>query len=176
MRQIALARRTGQALDRTEPKATKAYYDNEMNRVVIEFENGSLLCIPSALIQGIADAPGEVIADLVLSSTGTALRWEKLDVDLGVAGLVSGVFGTRAWMTELASRGGRAKSPLKAAAARTNGRKGGRPRTLTAGAHVPPVKQPSQTVLQNPDQTPPRSATPEARSQKRKSRQRVTPK
>ena len=38
---------------------------------------------------------------------------------------VNGVFGTAKWM---AAQAGRATSPAKAAAARANGRKGGRPR------------------------------------------------
>lgn len=41
---------------------------------------------------------------------------------------MNGVFGTRKWMSELARRAGRATSPAKAAAARANGAKGGRPR------------------------------------------------
>jgi len=50
-----------------------------------------------------------------------------------VPGLLMGVFGTRAWMaSELARRAGQAKSPAKAAAARVNGRKGGRPRRKAA--------------------------------------------
>ena len=39
--------------------------------------------------------------------------------------LMAGIFGTKAYMTRLA---GQAKSPAKAAAARANGAKGGRPR------------------------------------------------
>jgi hypothetical protein len=40
---------------------------------------------------------------------------------------------SRAWMaSELARRAGQTKSPAKAAAARTNGRKGGRPRRKVA--------------------------------------------
>jgi hypothetical protein len=46
-------------------------------------------------------------------------------VDLSIPGLLAGLFGTKAYM---ARRAGQAKSPAKAAAARENGRKGGRPR------------------------------------------------
>jgi len=53
------------------------------------------------------------------------LAWDALDLDYTVAGLVNGVFGTARWM---AARAGRTSSPAKAAAARTNGAKGGRPR------------------------------------------------
>jgi DNA invertase Pin-like site-specific DNA recombinase len=53
------------------------------------------------------------------------LHWEELDTDLSVAGLLAGLFGTRA---HLARQAGSATSPAKAAAARANGAKGGRPR------------------------------------------------
>jgi hypothetical protein len=50
-------------------------------------------------------------------------------VDLFVPALVAGRFGSRAWMVrELARHAGQAKSPAKAAAAKANGAKGGRPR------------------------------------------------
>jgi hypothetical protein len=46
-------------------------------------------------------------------------------VDISLPGLMNGIFGTRAHMARLA---GSATSPAKAAAARANGAKGGRPR------------------------------------------------
>ena len=69
-----------------------------------------------------------------VDEVGFNLHWPALDVDLYVPALVSGIFGTRAWMTsELARLAGKATSPAKAAAARSNGAKGGRPRKA---AHV----------------------------------------
>lgn len=53
------------------------------------------------------------------------LHWEALDVDLSIPGLLTGLFGTKAYM---ARQAGRTKFPAKAAAARANGLKGGRPR------------------------------------------------
>ena len=43
---------------------------------------------------------------------------------------MNGIFGTKAWMNELARRAGSVTSPAKAAAARANGAKGGRPRKV----------------------------------------------
>ena len=65
---------------------------------------------------------------------GFNLHFPALDVDLYVPALVSGIFGTRAWMTrELARIAGRTKSAAKASAARANGAKGGRPRKVARG-------------------------------------------
>ena len=66
---------------------------------------------------------------------GFNLNWPTLDVDRYVPALVSGIFGTRAWMAiEFARLAGRTRSPTKAAAARANGAKGGRPRKAAATA------------------------------------------
>jgi len=58
---------------------------------------------------------------------GYGLHWEALDVDVSVPGVLAGLFGTRAFM---ARQAGRVSSVKKAAAARENGAKGGRPRKV----------------------------------------------
>lgn len=62
---------------------------------------------------------------------GYGLHWESLDVDFTVPGLLAGMFGTQSWM---ARQGGQARSDAKAAAARANGRKGGRPKKQATAA------------------------------------------
>ncbi|MBI4520711.1 MAG: hypothetical protein HY701_07720 [Gemmatimonadetes bacterium] len=78
------------------------------------------------------EASADELAEVEIVMDGEALHWERLDADLLVPELVSGVFGSRRWMREIARelgrRGGRVRSEAKAAAARRNGRKGGRPR------------------------------------------------
>ena len=61
-------------------------------------------------------------------SAGLGLHWPVLDADIYVPALLAGVFGSRSWMASvLGAKGGKASTPEKAAAARANGRKGGRP-------------------------------------------------
>ena len=116
------------------PKARSVRYDSESGRILVELDNGCLLGFPAELAQGLRGSQPEDLADVEVAMGGTALRWERLDDDLLVAGLVRGVFGSRPWMREIArelgSRGGRARTEAKAAAARRNGRKGGRPRRV----------------------------------------------
>lgn len=123
--QIDAALERGRIADQTEPRAAGARYDARSGRIIIELTNGATFAFPARLAEGLADAPPEALADIEILGTGDGLHWEQLDVDYSVPGLVAGIFGTARWM---AARAGRASSPAKAAAARANGAKGGRPR------------------------------------------------
>ena len=72
-------------------------------------------------------ADEEQRAAVEILGAGTGLHWEGLDIDVSVPGLLAKVFGTSAYM---AQRARRTISPAKSTAARTNGRKGGRPKTI----------------------------------------------
>lgn len=83
---------------------------------------------PPELVQGLVDASPDDLAQVELTPSGEGLHWETLDVDLSIPSLILGIFGTKAWMAELGSRGGSVTSTAKARAARQNGKRGGRPR------------------------------------------------
>ncbi|MBW4681745.1 MAG: DUF2442 domain-containing protein [Microcoleus vaginatus WJT46-NPBG5] len=125
--EIAQARAAAVSADASEPRAQSAYYDANSERIVIELQNGASFLFPPALVQGLAGASIEDLTPEVTPS-GEGLHWEKLDVDLSIPALMVGIFGTKAWMAELGSRGGSVSSPAKARAARKNGQRGGRPR------------------------------------------------
>ena len=95
------ARTAGKALAKTEPRAVKAWYAADSKRVFIELANGVIMGVPYQLLQGLANGTPEQLAEVEIMPTGSALHWESLDADLGVSQLVSGVFGSKAWMTEL---------------------------------------------------------------------------
>lgn len=126
-RQFEEASRLGQEEFRREPRARRAYYDGNHRTLVLEMLDGSLIVRPVARIQGLSHVRPENISRVVLTEDGDTLQWETLGLDLSVAGLVSGVLGSRAWMAELGRKGGSVTTPAKAAAARANGQKGGRP-------------------------------------------------
>jgi hypothetical protein len=112
------------------PRVVDARYDAKADEVVVRFENDVRMTFPRRLLQGLDAAPADDLRDVVIAGPGTGLYWPKLDVGHYVRGLVDGVFGTRKWMQELGKRGGAVKTPAKSAAARENGKKGGRPRKI----------------------------------------------
>ena len=127
--QIKAALALGRERQEVEPRALSARYDLQSGRVVIELKNGAEIAIPHRIIQGLERAEPRQIADVQIQGQGYGLRWEGLDLDLSVPGLLAGVFGTAAYM---AGKAGRVRSAAKAAAARKNGKKGGRPRKARA--------------------------------------------
>jgi hypothetical protein len=132
--QLSLAEARGQHVLLTEPRASAARYDGATRRVVIELVNGCSYAFPARFVQDLQDASEDDLAGVEVDGAGFNLHWPKLDVDLYVPALVSGIFGTRGWMNrELARVAGKAISPAKAAAARANGAKGGRPRKTANG-------------------------------------------
>ena len=104
------ARAAGKALAQTEPRAIKAWYAADSERVFMELTNGVIMGFPYQLLQGLANGTPEQLAEVEIMPTGSALHWESLDADLGVSQLVLGVFGSRVWMSELGRHGGQSKS------------------------------------------------------------------
>ena len=120
-----------QALDRgrtvrlSEPRAAAARYDRRSGRVIVDLTNGCIFAFPPKLAQGLEAATAEQLAQVEILGAGSGLHWEALDTDLSIPGLLAGLFGTKSYQAQQA---GRATTPAKAAAARANGAKGGRPR------------------------------------------------
>jgi len=110
------------------PKAVAVAYRAGDDMVAITLATGVELAIPRRLLQGLDGATPAQIAGVEILGPGDSLHWEALDVDHYVPSLIEGVFGNRRWMSEIGKRGGAARTPAKSAAARANGRQGGRPR------------------------------------------------
>lgn len=110
--------------------AVAARYDRRAARVIVTLNTGVLIAFPVALAEGLAGAAPDDLAKIEISAAGLGLHWPKLDADVYVPALLQGVFGSKSWMAQqLGAAGGRVRSAAKSAAARANGRKGGRPRT-----------------------------------------------
>lgn len=115
----------GRTARRTQPRATAARYDTASGRIVVDLANGCTFAFPADGTEGLDAATPDQRSAVALLGSGTGLHWEALDLDLSVPALMAGLFGTAAFM---ARQAGRSTSPAKAAAARANGVKGGRPR------------------------------------------------
>jgi hypothetical protein len=126
--EIDAARRRYAERLKAEPLATSVRYDEPSDAVVIEINNGATLIVPRHLMQGLTDATPAQLRRGAVAGNGTALEWRNVDADFSIVALLGGVFGGKRWIAELARRAGSTPSPAKAAAARRNGAKGGRPR------------------------------------------------
>jgi hypothetical protein len=105
------------------PHSQVSDHDSNPTLTLVQF------AFPVKLAEGLAEAAPESLSEIEITPAGLGLHWPRLDVDLYVPALLQGVFGSKRWMAQqLGAEGGRARTDAKAAAARTNGRKGGRPR------------------------------------------------
>ncbi|WP_321901328.1 DUF2442 domain-containing protein [Paraburkholderia tropica] len=118
------------------PVAVAARYSRTHHKLEVSFANGVDIAVPIALIQDLqmlAHAPTPAqLADVEIWGGGQSIYFPRLDESVWAPGLLSGIYGTKLWMRDLARQMGSVKSPAKAAAARENGRKGGRPRKAVA--------------------------------------------
>jgi Protein of unknown function (DUF2442) len=128
LEQIAKAKEAWKQAEATEPRAESLHYNQSEDLIVIKLKNGAIFSFPPQLAQGLENASPEQLADVWLPPSGSSVHWESLDVDFGIPELIAGIFGTKSWMAELGRKGGKATSTSKSAAARQNGKKGGRPK------------------------------------------------
>jgi hypothetical protein len=126
---------TRRAADRraNEPVAIAARYDRRRGRIVVDLDTGIELAFPPHIAEGLADAKPADLMDIEISPSGFGIHFPKLDAHLYLPSLMQGIFGSKTWMAaQLGASGGRARSAAKAAAARANGKRGGRPRKAAA--------------------------------------------
>lgn len=113
--------------DDMEPRLSSLRFDPERRAFAMEFKSGASLDAPLTMFDCFKDADPAQIADAKIVSRGSAVHWDALDVQMTTVSIVNRVFGIRS-LADHTREAGRKTSPLKAAAARTNGAKGGRPR------------------------------------------------
>ena len=124
----ARARALGEARAQDPSAVVGARFDPEKDLIELEFAGGSSMTIPRNVVPELERASASKMESIVVSPAGDALSWPSLDVDVYVPGLVERAFGTRLFAAATGRRGGRRRSKAKAAAAKANGVKGGRPR------------------------------------------------
>jgi hypothetical protein len=126
--QIPAARRRAQHALRTQPHASGVHYDRANRAIHLTLTNGVSLVVPVELVAALHHASDRDLTEVAVGAAGVSLRWDRLDVDLGVPGLAQAALGRHTLLRAAGAAGGAARTPAKARAARLNGRKGGRPR------------------------------------------------
>lgn len=136
------------------PRAIAAHYDRRVSRVVIMLSSGVELAFPPRLAEGLSNARPDDLDEIEVSPTGLGLHFPKLDADLYVPALLDGIMGSQAWVAkQMGAKGGASTSVAKSAAARANGKKGGRPRISMS-----PVSPPSSAKNPKADEKLPLQA------------------
>jgi hypothetical protein len=73
-----------------EPAALRVWVEGRM--VFVELSDGRVVGFPASRFQRLKDASNELLQKVVVELDGYALRWEELDEDITVPGIVAGHF------------------------------------------------------------------------------------
>ena len=125
--QIPAARKREARERRQGLRAVSATYHRATRRVVLELTNGYSFAFPITAIRALNQATPSQLAAVEIDPSGGALRWDSLDVDVSVPGLLLSALGVDERLRHLASLAGSVSTDAKTRAARVNGLKGGRP-------------------------------------------------
>jgi hypothetical protein len=74
----------------TEPLAVRAWAENR--HIYLELADQRIFGFPASRFKRLKDATDEQLAAVKIEVNGYALRWEELDEDLTVPGVVAGHF------------------------------------------------------------------------------------
>ena len=75
-------------------RAASARYSVARRQLVLELTNGTVIGVPVSIVPALRGASARELAGVEVTPTGSALHWERLDVDLGVPGLVREALGS----------------------------------------------------------------------------------
>ena len=124
-----LANRRGERVRASVPKAIAARYDRAGGRIVIHLSSRLDVSFSPRDAQGLENAKPSQLDEIEISPSGLGIHFPKLDADLYLPSLLEGFLGSRRWMaSRLGQTGGKSRTAAKRAAARANGRMGGRPK------------------------------------------------
>jgi len=128
-----LANQRAKDVQASFPRAVSARYDRKSGHIVIHLSSNLILSFSPREAQGLGDAKPSQLEEIEISPSGLGIHFPKLDADLYVPGLLEGFLGSKKWMaSRLGQVGGQSRSRAKRAAAKANGRLGGRPRKALA--------------------------------------------
>lgn len=148
--QVEAAREADRMADLTEPRAKSVRYNPETGRIDVELKLGQAFSFPPSMFPHLAALTPEQLATVETDSMGEGLIWEEANLDVATAGVLATIMGDYK-LQAFASRGGKSRSTAKGAAARINGRKGGRPRKKVRPAEYPTTSGYGVMQLREPE-------------------------
>lgn len=126
---LELASRRARDLQAASPRAVAACYDRRSGRIVIRLSSNLDVGFSPHDAQGLENAKPSQLEAMEISPSGFGIHFPKLDADLYLPSLLEGFLGSKKWMaSRLGQLGGQSRSKAKKAAAKANGRLGGRPK------------------------------------------------
>ncbi len=128
-REFEAANRRALAQQAAFPLVSSVRYDRRVARIIIVLASGLELAFSPTQAEGLEHARPADLADIEITPSGLGIHFPKLDADLYLPSLLEGFLGSRRWMAaQMGRKGGTASTKVKGAAARENGKKGGRPK------------------------------------------------
>jgi hypothetical protein len=125
------ANRRGAAKKAAFPAAVAVRYDRRISRIVISLASGLQIAFSPRDAQGLENAHPADLIDAEISPSGLGVHFPKIDADLYIPALLEGFLGSKRWMaSQMGKVGGKASTDAKTAAARENGKLGGRPKKV----------------------------------------------
>ncbi len=118
---------------RQYPQIVRAKYDSKLRQIILMLNSHAWFGFSPDNVQGLEGATTGQLKEMEISPSGFGVHFPQLDADVYLPALLQGHFGSKKWMAaRLGAAGGSVKSKAKSAAARTNGKLGGRPRKSVA--------------------------------------------
>jgi len=112
--------------------ATAVRFDRRSGRVVIQLSTGLQVAFRPQDAQGLEKANLEQLSEIEITPSGLGIHFPQINADIYLPALLEGFLGSKRWMaSEMGKIGGKASTGPKIAAARRNGKLGGRPKKAT---------------------------------------------
>jgi hypothetical protein len=122
---------SGRAADRLRATATatSARYDRRTGRIVIQLSSGLEVAFRPHAAPGLENAKPDQLGKIQITASGFGIHFPRINADLYLPALLERFLGSKRWIaSEMGKVGGKVSTDAKAAAARRNGRLGGRPK------------------------------------------------
>lgn len=130
--EIAQAARAAREREKTATKICAAHYDGGSDAIVVELSTGATIIVPRGRIPGFSKGTPATLTDITINPGAESLWSNNVDDGVLLEQLLEVAAGADLLKTLGGRISGRQRSAAKAAAARANGAKGGRPRKADA--------------------------------------------